>query len=503
MDERLSLTLQQIRELAKGEDMNQIEKLIEKFDAALEAEDRTSMRTISKEAIEMEKKYIPLIQGNKAISQQLNCETMIMTVGMQMEPIILSILCLKPRKIILLHTEGSRKVALNVEMDDCIKNMSIDITPLFITEYDASKNYQIIRDEALPRTSGVTVIDPTGGRKVMVASLALIAFYLRFPMVYVHSIEQAGVAFPFTERLRLIENPFDFFGDAELTLVEEQFNCHLYEAAYRTCQQLAKRVRHPAAHTKITMLMELIGIYRDWDAFIHSSVPEFGRPDPLLSERLAKVILDFCRLGFDKFLPENVDNNLNFLKSLDETWRNKKNISEEFRLVDVYASALRRGSEHQKKYDDAVGRLYRCLEMCSTIRLIQLGLQDTAKNPDYRAFGSKTGLSFEKLQDSFRRRKHRRLPTERLGLDDQMTLLDIAENKVGRIYYSMKKRKGNRDSLMDIRNRSILAHGTNPVIEEYWPAFRNKVETMIEETIGKDRFQELLTMAMHGAINII
>lgn len=307
---------------------------------------------------------------------------------------------------------------------------------------------------------------------------------------------------PFTERMRFIENPFDFFGDAELSLVEKQFNCHLYEAAFMTCQQIAARVRHPAAHTKVTMLRELIGVYRDWDAFIHSSVPEEKRPAPLLSERLEKLLVDFCRLGLEKCLPENVDRNIIFLKDLDKTWRDKRNISEEFRLVDVFASALRRGSEHQKKYDDAVGRLYRCLEMCSTIKLLKLGLKDTAK-PDYEAFGSSTGMSVDQLRDKYSRRKRRKLPSMFLGLDDQMTLLDIAGENVAKIYASMRKQRRGSDSLMEIRNRSILAHGTNPVTEDCWPAFRDKVQVIIENAIGKERFQELLAMATHGSMKII
>ena len=502
MDERLKDAMDQLRKLVKDGDRGRIEDLMKRFDDAISAEDGTAARAISKEALILEKKYVPQIPHNHSVAQELRCESMVMTVGFQKEPIILSILCMKPQRVILLHTEGSRATALEVENDPDIESMKIEITPLFITEYDASENYRVIRDEALARTSGVTVIDPTGGRKVMVASLALIAFYLRFPMVYVHGVEEAGVTFPFTERLRFIENPFDFFGDADLSLVEEQFNCHLYEAAFRICQQLERRVRHPATHSKMTMLRDLIGVYRDWDAFIHSSVPEDRRPQPPLNERLGNIMVDFCRLGFQKFLPENVDANLSFLKSLDETWADKRNISDEFRLVDVFASALRRGSENQKKYDDAIARLYRCLEMCSTVKLMALGLGDTAK-PDYESFCSSAGVTKAQLGSSFGKRKRRKLPSERLGLEDQMTILAIAGENIAKIYGSLRRRKSGSDSLMEIRNRSILAHGTNPVTEKHWIEFRDKTEVIIRETIGKDRFEELLAMATHGEIHLV
>ena len=505
MDERLKEAVDELRKLAKGDDLRDTGNLVKCFDdtiAAIAAAGdketksaaRAKARGISKDAFALEKKYVPRIPGNKSISQKLNCENMIMTVGFQKEPIILSILCMEPRKVILLHTDGSRQTARDVEDDPDIEKMGIQIIPLLITEYDASENYRIIKEQALPRVSEaeVTVIDPTAGRKVMIASLALVAFYMRLKMVYIHGVEQDGVIFPFTERLRFIENPFDFFGDTELGLVEEQFNCHLYEAALSACEQLEQKVRDPATHSRVVNLQKLIRLYLDWDAFLHSAVLKDKRPEPLLSMRLKGIIDDFRRLGFEECLPDNVDANLEFLKNLDETWRNKANIVDEFRLVDVFASALRR--EKQKKYDDAVGRLYRCLEMCSTIKLIELGLKDTEK-PDYNTFSSRIKKNPKWLEDEYEQRKHRRLPPGRLGLDDQMTLLGIAGENIANIYKSM-------ESLMKMRNRSILAHGTNPVSEKDCTDFKRKAEVIIEKTIDQKRFKELLEMAMHGELHI-
>ncbi len=512
MDERLKVAIDELRKLAKGDDLRDIGNLAKRFDDAIAAvaaagdketksAARAEARGTSKDAFALEKRYVPWIPGNKSISQKLNCENMIMTVGFQKEPIILSILCMEPKKVILLHTDGSRQTARDVEDDPDIKNMGIEIIPLLITEYDASENYRVIKEQALARVSDdeVTVIDPTAGRKVMIASLALVAFYMRLKMVYVHGVEQDGVIFPFTERLQFIENPFDFFGDTELGLVEEQFNCHLYEAAYSMCQQLQKKVLDLATRSKVAMIQELIQVYLDWDAFLHSSMPKNKRLDPLLSQRLENIMDDFRKMGLGKCLPDNVDANLEFLRILDKTWRNKKNIVDEFRLVDIFASALRRAK--QKKYDDAVGRLYRCLEMCSTIKLMGLGLKDTAK-PDYSMFSSRLKKTPKWLEDEYEKRKHRQLPLERLALDNQMTLLDIAGENIANIYESMKKQERGFESLMEIRNRSILAHGTNPVPEERWPDFKRKAEVIIEKTIGKERFQELLAMAMHNELHI-
>ena len=500
MDERLKVALDEVEKLAKGGDLKEIRNLVERFDEAIAINDRKA-REISKEAFRLEKAYVPQMADNQDVSQKLRCENMIMTVGFQKEPIILSILCMKPHRVILLHTDGSRPTALDVENDPDIKNMNIEITPLFITEYDASQNYRIIKEQALTRIpeNESVIIDPTGGRKVMVASLALVAFYMRFRMVYIHGVEQEGIIFPFTERLRVIENPFEFFGDTEFSLIQEQFNDHLYEAAFNTCEQLKLKVRDAATHTKVEYLQKLVQIYLDWDSFLHSSFPKTKRPNPLLSARLKSVLEDFKRLGIEGYLPDNVYANLKFLKEIDRTWREKKNIIDEFRLVDIFSSSLRRAD--QKKYDDAVGRLYRCLEMCSTIKLLKLGLKDTA-HPDFKAFGSRIQKDINQIKSEYEGKKHRQLPDEMLGLDVQMTLLDIAGDNIGSIYESMRRSENKEDSLMDIRNRSILAHGTNPIPEDRWPDFKEKTEVIIRNAIGKERFQELLALAMHGKIMI-
>ena len=83
MHEGLANILDDLQALTKGKDLSAIKKLIKRFDDAVAAGDRTAARAISKEALTLEKKYIPLIPHNQAIAQQLKCENMIMSVGFQ------------------------------------------------------------------------------------------------------------------------------------------------------------------------------------------------------------------------------------------------------------------------------------------------------------------------------------------------------------------------------------------------------------------------------------
>jgi CRISPR-associated protein (TIGR02710 family) len=503
----------ELKDLAK-EDYEEIENLIEDFRNTISIEDKIKLTKISNKAFQIEKRYIPLIDENKKIAETYKCDTLIMTVGLQKEPVILSILCLKPhKKIFLLHTQNSLNVAQNIVDDPDIKdyiNSKVNVICKEITETEATTNYKIIQEEILPYCEGNIIIDATAGRKIMVASLALLAFYFNIPLLYLHSIEIFGVTFPFSETLKHIENPFEYYGNIELKIVEEQFNSHFYKSAITTCDEILKKTKDLATYKKIELIKKLIEIYNDWDLFYHSSVP---KKVPTLSERLEEIKNEFIKFGMKNYLPLNIDKNIEFLREIDSKWKDKLNIIDEYRIADIYVNALRRGTIKQGRYDDAIARLYRVLEMCSSYILLKHGIIDLA-TPNYSSLSEKINVNLDKIEEEFRKIKNRSLPQESLALDDQMTLLSIIGNlanlkdaeKVAGIYNSLKRSTPCSRSLMDKRNRSILAHGTDPLTEEDWINFRDKVKVIVQETIGKKLFSELCNppngKALHGRIKL-
>lgn len=90
---------------------------------------------------------------------------------------------------------------------------------------------------------------------------------------------------------------------------------------------------------------------------------------------------------------------------------------------------------------------------------------------------------------------------QKLGLDNQMVLLSIAGNKIANIYFDMKK-STDTESTMDKRNRSILAHGTNPIIVTDYENMESKVRSMIVMTVGNKDFKKLEKQAMFPNIMI-
>ena len=82
-----------------------------------------------------------------------------------------------------------------------------------------------------------------------------------------------------------------------------------------------------------------------------------------------------------------------------------------------------------------------------------------------------------------------------------MVLLSLTDNQVAKIYFDLKK-STDAESIMDKRNRSILAHGTNPITKKDYESMELKVRSMIIMTMGKEAFKRLETQAVFPKIMI-
>ena len=125
-------------------------------------------------------------------------------------------------------------------------------------------------------------------------------------------------------------------------------------------------------------------------------------------------------------------------------------------LVDLINNAYRRIEEG--KYDDAVARLYRAIELIAQIKLAEEGLDDLSEGK----------FTIEEL-------KERKMDIRRyldyaddkgrlkLGLANKFKLLrDMGWEEADTVYLGNNKLK----DLLKKRNSSILAHGLEPVEKE-------------------------------------
>jgi CRISPR-associated protein (TIGR02710 family) len=122
-------------------------------------------------------------------------------------------------------------------------------------------------------------------------------------------------------------------------------------------------------------------------------------------------------------------------------------------IEDLLLNAERRGT--QRRYDDAVGRIYRATELFAQIFLFQnysivTGNVDLDRIPPEVA-----DMLMLKSKGSAKK-------SIKLGLVDSYRLLAELDDthQIGRLYKEQEKRLW---SALEIRNSSILAHGVRPV----------------------------------------
>ncbi len=141
-----------------------------------------------------------------------------------------------------------------------------------------------------------------------------------------------------------------------------------------------------------------------------------------------------------------------------------------WRVYDLLMNAERRAA--QKRYDDAVARLYRAVEMLAQTRLSQAYQIDTS-NVDINRLP-------EHLREKYANRTSESNPKVQLALTDSYTLLSELDDPVGALY--KKKESQVRDSIGK-RNHSYLAHGTEPIGERVYSTVRDTLTEFIEQAI--------------------
>ena len=147
-------------------------------------------------------------------------------------------------------------------------------------------------------------------------------------------------------------------------------------------------------------------------------------------------------------------------------------------LADLINNAERRIKEC--KYDDAVARLYRAIELIAQMKLREYGLDDLSCEKftieDIR--GKKIDPSlYAKYKDEKRRLK--------LGLEMKFNLLNDLGWDMGRHIYDNEMK-----NLLSKRNASVLAHGLDPVRKEDALKLLNKTKEGASGAI--DKFEVLL-----------
>lgn len=410
------------------------------------------------------------------------------TVGGTPVPLVLTILALKPDKVVFLVTEESRKqLDIIIEYTGLKPSQFESRTIRSISMVDI---YEEIKKDATDGSIENGAVDITGGKKVMAGGAALAGAYLDIDILYIenpvsHSIKKHRLM-PGEEILIRIDNPFRVLGDRELQRARALLKRFDFAGAVEILGRAARVVKDPQV---FQLYFHLANGYRCWDDF------DFSR-----SERELRSAIDAIeQFRLHREWRTHLKQQLQILGLLQGV-HNKEPLSlyrdkaTAWALVgSCYANAGRRAE--QNRFDFAVLLLYRVLEMLSQMRLAAWGLDSRA--PVYDKLGVPTAeltARFKAIQRDLYKEDYRErdLPQE-IALMQGLALLKALDDPWA-ASLDLEQVKNS----IDRRNSSILAHGISLITrkghEEMHKLVRGALEKAWEIWPGAEMsFDEYMT----------
>jgi len=343
----------------------------------------------------------------------------------------------KPDHIVFFGSEDSRKTIKEIERQhksQYNKELSSYEFIQFTSIDDFDSCFQLIQNEIYKYSNSEIIIDYTSGTKTMTMSAAIAAVLFHKKLTLISGRRKDGVVLSGTERI-VEQSLYSVYDKLLLRRMKESFNNYRYNAARNYLDEI---VLLNGDKTK-KYYYNLIDSFSLWDRFNHKE-------------------------AFDKMkqLGKECSFNKEFL--CDLLHKSDKKIEKDlYFLADLLNNAKRRLKE--EKFDDAMARLYRAVELMAQYRLksaYNLPPHDISLEQL-----EKLGVSSQRIS-YFKERKSNGSKVK-LGLYDCYLVLDDLNDDLGKMFSSSNKMK----DLLKERNESILAHGLKPVKKE-------KVEELLD-----------------------
>lgn len=400
-------------------------------------------------------------------------KAMIISVGGTPDPIVHSLLDHRPEYVCFFASQqsldkiGEIKTRIG-EAGLCIEDYKVICDDAENLEHCYSKALHCAEKlKQMGVQPGEIVVDYTGGTKTMTAALALATVGQGCVFSYVGGTKREkdglGVVKSGSEVISKMLSPWEIFAVEEKKRISLFVTSFQYEAAISIIGETSKRLE-PRDRLVWEGLGQVLEGYLAWDNFDHKKA--------LLSMSAGlKSLVPYEHLGADdqlkNFLGAARKNFEQLVQVKDATsFFSKKH---PLLVCDLVSNAKRRYL--QSKFDDAVARLYRALEMAGQIAFEE-------------ATGSSTSdVSTESLPESIRKEYMERYFSRddgkmRLPLFPTFRALEALGHSVGLKFF---KEEESLKKILSARNSSILAHGTQPIRKETCEAFIRIVKDLFAE----------------------
>jgi CRISPR-associated protein (TIGR02710 family) len=391
-------------------------------------------------------------------------EVLISLCGFAATPTVITYELLRPRRLVVITSRDAPDsvdlIGKRLVGPDRLRFQ--DFRHVAVNASDPLDMYQSIARE-LAGEPGHAVIDITGGRKVMSAAAALAAWQLNLGLTYIENefdpvtrqLQHGEV------RLIALDNPTTVFGEQELGRALEMFRSGSFEAARRRYDEIAERIAVPGRARLMRALAEL---YRTWCDLDLAGLPgAIGR---------VEVALRHGRRELTAATARTIDRQLAFVRQLAA--------SDDVAFV-VCFYVLGQHYQQLGRHDFAALLFYRTIEGCLTTRLRRRYPGFDPDDCDWALVGepgqvraryNEVGRSLDPPSTS--------APPNKLTLFAAAIMLASLEDELAK-----------RSSLVDpvrlgqlrertwARNKSVLAHGTQPIAVSDTESLRSEAAELL------------------------
>lgn len=412
----------------------------------------------------------------------LSKTALILTIGKATEPSIKRINQLKPDLVYFIHSKKSKENSLLIIEETEIDNYKFKLLSNHEDLEDSFTNSLECINE-LEKENYEISIDFTVGTKPMVAGLAMASTEKGYKPLYLGESdensrhEDMGPVKSGMEETKIQENPYENYAINEFKGGRNFFDKYQFLSSYENFLNAKYKLKYPDLKERLEIFIKIVSFYDAWDKF---------------NDEINNVPLN---IYLENEIINEINNNVNLKKYFSEEiphfhkqiWRNHIFLSNKlsnklsdsliYYLPDLLNNAKRRIDEG--KYDDAVARLYRTMELTSQIRLNQYNLFDISCINDKKTFSIDKNKVKHKLNksvlaeiDSWNPYGWDKNSTKFLDLDLSKSYRLLKYVSRGNKYNLSKSTKKIVSNFYKInpkiqkRNTSILAHGLRPLTKK-------------------------------------
>ena len=277
------------------------------------------------------------------------------------------------------------------------------------------------------------IIDYTSGTKTMTMSAAFASMYFRKKLYFVSGERKDGVVIKGTEKI-ISQNLYPIYDDIIIDKIKELFNTNRFEAGKALLEDVTKARKDTYS--------DLFDAYYYFDNVDYENAQKYFNFKRFVDE------WPELRIQFEKNSKA-----LSFLNRDDD-------LHEYYILGSLLNNARRRAEEY--KYDDAIARLYRSLELIAQIKL----------EKEYGIDTSDVNLEILKEHDVKLDFISENKGTVKTSLVQDYILLNELNDELGDFFM---KNSDEVFASISSRNDSILAHGLNSQTKKQYNKFRDLV----------------------------